>query len=91
MRRLILGFAVIAAALAFSAVVLAQDEEEEFVPRDHDEIHIKDGIEPLVGTITRETEGDIYIELLGYGGGLETKVPKDIIEKLLRRTTPLMA
>jgi tetratricopeptide (TPR) repeat protein len=90
-RRIILGFTVIATILAFCATVLAQDEEEEFVPREHDEIHIKDGIEPLVGTITRETETDVYIELLGYGGGLETKVPRNIIDKLLRRTTPLMA
>ncbi len=91
MKKVMLKFGVIAAILMFGVAVLAQEEGEEFVPREHDEIHVKDGIEPLVGTITRETETDVFIELLGYGGGLETKVPKSIIEKLLRRTTPLMA
>jgi tetratricopeptide (TPR) repeat protein len=90
-KKTILKLAVIAAALIINTAALAQEGEEEFVPREHDEIHVKDGIEPLIGTITRETESDVYIELLGYGGGLETKVPKSVIEKLLRRTTPLMA
>jgi tetratricopeptide (TPR) repeat protein len=90
-RKAILRLTLIASVLALGVNAIAQEGEEEFVPREHDEIHVKDGIEPLVGTITRETETDVFIELLGYGGGLETKVPKAIIDKLLRRTTPLMA